>query len=165
MKAVGILYLSDSRRKKESIVNSLPFLAILQGHIIQGQHCIPRSASASSKDLQNTVKIYTQTMSRETRLEAKRRNENLRRRIETLLIKAHEIWEEYGVDVAMVLKNNSQYYTYRSTDRPTWPPSMAEIEATYPLPKIISPKDLEKRAAKRKSTTRRRRSSRPGFLC
>ena len=117
-------------------------------------------------------------MSRETRLVAKRRNENLRRRIETLLIKAHEIWEEYGVDVAMVLKNNSQYYTYRSTDRPTWPPSMAEIvnntlslpnmtnarqEATYPLPKIISPKDLEKRAAKRKSTTQRRRSSRPGF--
>lgn len=104
-------------------------------------------------------------MSRETRLVAKRRNENLRRRIETLLIKAHEIWEEYGVDVAMVLKNNSQYYTYRSTDRPTWPPSMTEIEATYPLPKIISPKDLEKRAAKRKLTTRRHRNSQLGLSC
>lgn len=66
-------------------------------------------------------------MPREARIIAKRRNENLRRRIETLLIKAHEIWDIYGVDVAMVLKNNSQYYTYRSTDRPTWPPTMVEI--------------------------------------
>ena len=33
----------------------------------------------------------------------------------------------YGVDVAMVLKNNSQYYTYRSIDRLTWPLTMAEI--------------------------------------
>ncbi len=66
-------------------------------------------------------------MPEEARLAAKRRNENLRRRIETLLIKAHEIWDDYGVDVAMVLKNNSQYYTYRSIDKPTWPPSMVEI--------------------------------------
>ena len=66
-------------------------------------------------------------MPREARLTTKRRNESLRRRIETLLIKAHEIWDIYGVDVAMILKNNSQYYTYRSIDRPTWPPTMAEI--------------------------------------
>jgi hypothetical protein len=66
-------------------------------------------------------------MPKEARLSAKRRNESLRRRIETLLIKAHEIWDIYGVDVAMVLKNNSQYYTYRSVDKSTWPPTMAEI--------------------------------------
>jgi hypothetical protein len=66
-------------------------------------------------------------MPRETHLVAKRRNDNLRRRIETLFIKAHEIWDGYGVDVAMVFKDNSQYYTYRSKENPTWPPSMAEI--------------------------------------
>ena len=66
-------------------------------------------------------------MPREARLIAKRQNESLRRRIETLLIKAHEIWDIYGVDVAMVLKNNSQYYTYRSVDKSTWPLTMAEI--------------------------------------
>jgi len=27
------------------------------------------------------------------------------RRIETLFIKAHELWSDYGVDVAMFLKN------------------------------------------------------------
>ena len=66
-------------------------------------------------------------MPREARLTTKRRNESLRRRVETLLIKAHEIWDIYGVDVAMILKNNSQYHTYRSIDKPTWPPTMAEI--------------------------------------
>jgi hypothetical protein len=66
-------------------------------------------------------------MPRETRLIAKHRSESLRRRIKSLLIKAHEIWDIYGVDIAMVLKNNSQYYTYRSIDKSTWPPTMAEI--------------------------------------
>jgi hypothetical protein len=66
-------------------------------------------------------------MPRKVHLTTKRRNESLKRRIETLLIKAHEIWDIYGVDVAMILKNNSQYYTYRSIDKPTWPPTMAEI--------------------------------------
>jgi hypothetical protein len=66
-------------------------------------------------------------MQGEARLVAKRRNENIRRRIETLLIKAHELWDDYSVEVAMILKDNSQYYTFRSIDRPTWPPSIAEI--------------------------------------
>ena len=72
-------------------------------------------------------------MSIETRLAAKRRNENLRRRIVTLLTKAHELWDGYGVDVAVILKNNTRYYTYRSTDSPTWPPSMAEIVSSLSL--------------------------------
>jgi hypothetical protein len=36
---------------------------------------------------------------------AKRRNENLGRRIEILLIKAHELWDKFDVDVAVILKN------------------------------------------------------------
>ena len=66
-------------------------------------------------------------MSVEARLAARRRNENTRRRIETLFTKAHELWGDYGVDIAVILKNNTRYYTYRSTDSLTWPPSMAEI--------------------------------------
>jgi hypothetical protein len=48
----------------------------------------------------------------------------------SLLIKVYDIWKEYGVDVAMILKS-SQYYTYRSINRPTWPPSMAEIVGNF----------------------------------
>jgi hypothetical protein len=62
---------------------------------------------------------YTSRMSKEACLAAKRRNENLRRRIETLFNKAYKIWRDYSVNVAMILKKNSQYYTYRFTDRPT----------------------------------------------
>jgi hypothetical protein len=50
----------------------------------------------------------------------KRQNENLARRIETLFVKSHEIWEIYGVDVAVILRKNSQYSTYRSIDEPRW---------------------------------------------
>jgi hypothetical protein len=36
------------------------------------------------------------------------------------------MWDDYGVNVAVVLKNNCHYYAYRSIDKPTWPPTMAE---------------------------------------
>jgi hypothetical protein len=61
------------------------------------------------------------------RLAAKRRNENLRRRIETLFIRSHELGKTYGVDVAVVLRKNSQYYTFRSLDQPAWPPTTTDI--------------------------------------
>jgi hypothetical protein len=61
------------------------------------------------------------------RLIAKRQNTNLRRRIETLFIKSYEIWETYGTDVAVVLRKNGRYSTYRSIDELAWPPTMADI--------------------------------------
>lgn len=111
----------------------------------------------------------------QTKIVGKRRNENAGRRIDTLLIKAHELWDMFGVDVAVIIKHNTRYHTYKSTDRPTWPPTMAEIvcdtsyyqqvtsntrqEATYPLPRNLNPKDLEEKAAKRKSLVRRGKGS------
>jgi hypothetical protein len=49
-------------------------------------------------------------------LAVKRRNESLGKRIETLLIKAHELWDVFDIDVAVFLKNNTQYCTYSSTE-------------------------------------------------
>lgn len=69
---------------------------------------------------------YSSTMPTEARI-AKRRSENLSRRMETLFKKAHSLGKDYGVDVAMIIKKKGRYYTYRSIDRATWPPSMAEI--------------------------------------
>jgi hypothetical protein len=96
----------------------------------------------------------------------------MNRRIQTLLVKAHELWDDYGVDVAVVLRK-SRYCTYRSTSNPAWPPSMAEIvssclpvylpmaqltleqEETYPIPRNLLPSDIEERLSKRRTSARR----------
>ena len=46
---------------------------------------------------------------------------------ETVFVKSHEIWELYGVDVAVIVVKNGRYSTYRSMDKLGWPPSMADI--------------------------------------
>jgi hypothetical protein len=56
-----------------------------------------------------------------------RKAENLRGRKETLLKKVYELGKEYGVDVALILRQNGRYFTYRSIDLESWPPSMKEI--------------------------------------
>ena len=58
---------------------------------------------------------------------SKRRSENLRRRKETLLKKVYELGKDYGVDVALILRQNGQYFTYRSIEHESWPPSMKDI--------------------------------------
>jgi hypothetical protein len=70
--------------------------------------------------------------------------------------------------------------TMEHIDRPTWPPLMAEIvgnlyfiriwltlgqETTYPLPKNLLPIDLEKKAAKRKSSSQCRRVRQVEQIC
>jgi len=60
-------------------------------------------------------------------LVATRRNERLGRRIKTLFMKSHELWELFGVDVAVVFKTKSLYYTYKSIENSTWPPTMADV--------------------------------------
>jgi hypothetical protein len=105
-------------------------------------------------------------MSSETSLDAKRRNGNLRRRIATLLIKAHEI-EGYGVDIAIILKRKNQYTTY-GRKLPLLMSKMvvslfhfivdftadSRQEQVAPLPKHLLPTDLEKMTAKRKPRRR-----------
>lgn len=43
----------------------------------------------------------------EARFRAKCYNENVRRRIDTLLIKADELWGRFSVEVAVVLKKSA----------------------------------------------------------
>ena len=112
-------------------------------------------------------------MSSETSLDAKRRNGNLRRRIATLLIKAHEI-EAYDIDIAIILKRKNQYTTYGSK----LPLLMAKMvvslfhfivdftadsrqEQVAPLPKHLLLTDLEKMTAKRKPHRRNRQEKVP----
>ncbi|KAH6662964.1 hypothetical protein B0J14DRAFT_495345, partial [Halenospora varia] len=75
-------------------------------------------------------------------------NECINRRKETLIKKAYELGEFDGIDVALFIRKHGQYTTYKSKDHTSWPPSMAEIQTAYPLPKNILPQDIEKHSSK-----------------
>ena len=57
----------------------------------------------------------------------KKITDNLGRRKKTLLKKVYELGKYYDVDVALIIRQNGQYITYRSTDLESFPPSMKEI--------------------------------------
>ncbi|KAH8589034.1 hypothetical protein B0O99DRAFT_470824, partial [Bisporella sp. PMI_857] len=78
----------------------------------------------------------------------KRKNEGINRRRNTLIKKAYELGEVDGIDIALIICKNGRYTTYRSMDHASWPPSMAEIQRAYPLPKNILPQDMKKRGSK-----------------
>ena len=63
-----------------------------------------------------------------------RKGENLRRRKETLFKKVYEVGKYDGVDVALILRQNGRYFTYRSIDLESWPPSMKEIVRLTSVP-------------------------------
>ncbi|PVH71134.1 hypothetical protein DL98DRAFT_435768 [Cadophora sp. DSE1049] len=75
----------------------------------------------------------------------KRKNEGINRRKDTLIKKAYELGEFDGIDVALIICKHGRYTTYRSRDHASWPPSVAEIQTAYPLPKNMLPEDIEKR--------------------
>jgi SRF-type transcription factor (DNA-binding and dimerisation domain) len=51
----------------------------------------------------------------------------LGQRKKTLLKKVYELGEYNGIDVALIIRQNSRFFTYRSIDHKSWPPSMKEI--------------------------------------
>ena len=57
----------------------------------------------------------------------KYRYRNLGRRKKTLLKKVYELGKYYDVDVVLIIRQNGQYITYRSTDLESFPPSMKEF--------------------------------------
>jgi hypothetical protein len=44
-----------------------------------------------------------------------------------VLKKGYELGEYDGVDVALIIRQNSRFFTYRSINHESWPPSMKEI--------------------------------------
>ncbi len=58
---------------------------------------------------------------------SKRRSENLGRRKKTVLKKVYELGEYDGIEVALIIRQNGRFFTYRSMDHESWPPSMKEI--------------------------------------
>jgi hypothetical protein len=63
----------------------------------------------------------------------KKRSENLGRRKKTVLKKVYELGEYDGVDVALIIRQNSRFFTYKSINHESWPPSMKEIVRLFHL--------------------------------
>jgi len=57
---------------------------------------------------------------------AAKQQQFLRRR-SNLLKKADQLARLCNADLALIICKNGRYYTYRSTDRESWPPSIKEI--------------------------------------
>ncbi|TVY15623.1 hypothetical protein LARI1_G009015 [Lachnellula arida] len=62
---------------------------------------------------------------------ANRQSERLRRRKETLFLKAMELGQFPGVDIAVVILQNGRYSTFTSVKDESWPPSMENIYYIY----------------------------------
>ena len=63
----------------------------------------------------------------------KKRREALRRRKNTLFKKAYELGQLPDVEVAVIIRANGRYYTYRSTEQASWPPDIEQIVSYTPL--------------------------------
>src|SRR5256885_14270622 len=47
-----------------------------------------------------------------------------------ILIKGDELWLLCGVDIYIFLHRKGKYYTYKSTNQPSWPPPLETIVRT-----------------------------------
>jgi hypothetical protein len=55
------------------------------------------------------------------------RREQLRRGKRTLFKKAHKLAKVHEIDIAIIMRKNGRYFTYRSLDQESWPPTMKQI--------------------------------------
>ncbi|KAG9228315.1 hypothetical protein BJ875DRAFT_389649 [Amylocarpus encephaloides] len=74
----------------------------------------------------------------------KQEREGVRRKTKTLLNKGHKLGKLPGVDVALIICNRGRYFVYKSSDLESFPPTMADIRMSYPIPKIFTRSDFEK---------------------
>jgi len=61
----------------------------------------------------------------------KNKREQLRRGKLGLFKRGHKFGKAHEVDVAIILRKNGQYYTYRSLNQESWPPTIKQIISQY----------------------------------
>jgi hypothetical protein len=65
------------------------------------------------------------------------KREQLRRVKKTLFKKAHKLAKVHKIDIAVIMHKNGRYYTYRSTDQESWPPTIKQIVGQYSCLKTV----------------------------
>lgn len=76
--------------------------------------------------------------------EANAKAQQFTRRKPNLMKKADQLARLYHADVALIIRRNERYYTYRSTDHEHWPLSMTEIVRLNPMYRDLSSLELRK---------------------
>ena len=69
---------------------------------------------------------------------AKAKAQQFTKRKLNLMKKADQLARLCHADVALIIRKNGRYYTYRSTDHEQWPPSMTEIVRMNPMYRDLS---------------------------
>ncbi len=64
---------------------------------------------------------------------AKAKTQQVTRRKPNLIKKADQLARLCQADVALIIRRNGRYYTYRSIDHDQWPPSLSEIVRIDPI--------------------------------
>jgi len=64
---------------------------------------------------------------------AKAKTQQFTRRKPNLIKKADQLARLCQADVALIIRRNGRYYTYRSIDHDQWPPSLSEIVRIDPI--------------------------------
>lgn len=64
---------------------------------------------------------------------AKAKTQQFSRRKPNLMKKADQLARLCHADVALIIRRNGRYYTYRSTDHEQWPPTRSEIASNIPI--------------------------------
>lgn len=77
-----------------------------------------------------SLTIATNNPKRKAACLKRKKAENLRQRKETLLKKVYKLGRDFSVDVALILRHNRQFITYRSIDIESWLLSIKEIVRT-----------------------------------
>ena len=95
----------------------------------------------------------------------KAKTQQFARRRPSLIKKADQLARLCNADVALIIRRNGRYYTYRSIDHEQWPPTRSEIvgkselfgsrltelkENSYPLPISLVSKDFDFITAKKR---------------
>jgi hypothetical protein len=57
----------------------------------------------------------------------KNSQKRFKRRANGIMKKAHQLSKLCSAEIAIIIKKEGRYYTFRSTEAKSWPPSMEEI--------------------------------------
>jgi hypothetical protein len=80
-------------------------------------------------ELEYAVIVYSQE-GKMTTLKKKATYEKFRKRKNNILKKGDELRLLCGADVYILLHRKGRYFTYKSTDQPSWPPPLEKIVRT-----------------------------------
>ncbi|KAK1460411.1 hypothetical protein CTAM01_17140 [Colletotrichum tamarilloi] len=71
-----------------------------------------------------------------------RSSENFVKATKNLLARCDRIREQYDADIYIAVHRSQRYFTYTSSNEPSWPKTQAEVGKMYPVPVTRTPQDF-----------------------